>query len=205
MLTLYYSPGTISVAVAITLNEAGLDFEPVKVDFATAEQTKREYHKINPKGRVPALVSDGHVLTETGAILDYIGAIAPAAGLIPADPVQAARMREMMYYLASTMHVNHAHEMRGSRWADKQSSWDDMASKVAETMTASSAYLEANCLKGPFVLGDTFSLADPYLYVVANWLPGDGVRTEDFPKLNAFMSAMSDRASVRAVRAAGIM
>ncbi len=202
---LYYAPRTISVAVAIALEEAGLDYEAIRLDFANGEQTKPAYKQINPKGRVPALAVDGGILTETGALLDYIATIAPQAGLVPEDPVMAARMREVMYYLASTMHVNHAHKMRGHRWADKKSSWKDMKDKVAQTMTASCKYISSNGLRGPFVLGETFSLADAYLYVVCSWLEGDGVDVSAFPKILAFREAMEARPSVQAVRAAGML
>ncbi len=202
---LYYAPRTISVAVAIALEEAGLEYEAIKLDFAGGEQTKPAYKQINPKGRVPALVVDGGILTETGALLDYIAAVAPQAGLVPSDPIMAARMREVMYYIASTMHVNHAHKMRGERWADKKSSWQDMQGKVAQTMTASCDYICSNGLRGPFVLGDEVSLADVYLYVVCSWLEGDGVDVAAFPKIIAFREAMEARASVQAVRAAGML
>ena len=76
---LYYAPRTISVAVAIALEEAGPDYEAIRLDFAAGEQTKPAYKQINPKGRVPALVVDGGILTETGALLDYIAAVAPKA------------------------------------------------------------------------------------------------------------------------------
>lgn len=202
---LYYAPGTISIAVAIALEEAGLEYEAIKLDFASSEQTKPGYAQINPKGRVPALIVDGGILTETGALLDYIAAVAPEAGLLPADPIMAARMRELMYYLASTMHVNHAHKMRGHRWADKKGSWSDMKAKVPASMTASCAYVESNGLRGPFVLGDQISLADCYLYVVCSWLEGDGVDVSQFPKILAFREAMEARASVQAVKAAGML
>ncbi len=202
---LYYAPRTISVAVAIALEEAGLDYEAIRLDFADGEQSKPAYKQINPKGRVPALAVDGGILTETGALLDYIATIAPQAGLAPEDPVMAARMREVMYYLASTMHVNHAHKMRGHRWADKKSSWKDMKDKVAQTMTTSCKYISSNGLRGPFVLGETFSLADAYLYVVCSWLEGDGVDVSAFPKILAFREAMEARPSVQAVRAAGML
>ncbi len=202
---LYYAPRTISVAIAIALEEAGLDYEAIKLDFAGGEQTKPAYKQINPKGRVPALAVDGGILTETGALLEFIAAKAPEAGLVPADPVMAARMREVMFYLASTMHVNHAHKQRGHRWADKESSWKDMTAKVAETMTASCDYISANGLRGPFVLGEAISLADAYLYVVCSWLEGDGVDVSAFPKIVAFREAMEARASVQAVRAAGML
>jgi glutathione S-transferase len=95
--------------------------------------------------------------------------------------------------------------MRGHRWADKKSSWKDMKDKVAQTMTASCKYISSNGLRGPFVLGETFSLADAYLYVVCSWLEGDGVDVSAFPKILAFREAMEARPSVQAVRAAGML
>ncbi|MBD3665782.1 glutathione S-transferase family protein [Sulfitobacter aestuariivivens] len=206
MLKLFYAPGTISIAVAIALEEAGLAYEAVKVDFAAGEQTKPAYLAVNPKGRVPALVTaSGSVMTETGALLDYIADIAPAAGLRPTDPAVTQHMRSVMYYLASTMHVAHAHKMRGSRWADQQSSFDDMTAKVPQTMADCAAYVESDCLRGAYVLGDTISIADPYLFVVCNWLQGDGVTVSDYPAVAAFLERMNARDSVKAMRAKGIL
>ncbi|MEM8578862.1 MAG: glutathione S-transferase family protein [Pseudomonadota bacterium] len=200
---LHYAPGTISIAVAIALEEAGLDYEAVRVDFASAEQTQDAYLALNPKGRVPLLEAEGARLTETGAILDYIGALAPQ--LVPQDPAAAAQMRSVLYYLASTMHVNHAHRMRGHRWADREESWADMTAKVPETMAASARFVEENALRGPFVLGAELSLADPYLFTVCNWLPGDGVDMAAFPRIAGFMDAMAARPSVQAVRDRGLL
>ncbi len=202
---LYYAPGTISIAVAIALQEAGLDYEPIKIDFAAKEQSGAGYAQINPKGRVPALVVDGGILTETGALLEYIADISPAAELRPTDPLLLARMREVMFYLASTMHVAHAHKLRGSRWADKTSSYKDMKAKVPQTVRDCCRYITANGLRGPFVLGEQISIADCYLYVVCTWLDGDGVTIDDFPKIKSFMAAMEQRDSVRAVYAAGML
>lgn len=202
---LYCAPLTISVAVAIALKETGLDYEAIRLNVAESEQTGPAYKQINPKGRVPALAVDGGILTETGALLEYIAAMAPEAGLVPDNPLLAARMREVMYYLASTMHVNHAHKMRGHRWADKDASRADMTNKVTETMTESCAYISSNGLRGPFVLGEAFSIADPYLYVVCNWLEGDGVDVSAFPAIVAFRKAMEARPSVQAIRAAGLL
>lgn len=202
---LFYEDGTISVAVALALNEAGLDYDTSRIDFDTGEQTKSGYQAINPKGRVPALAVDGGILTETGAILEYVAAQAPEAGLVPSDPVLAARMREVMYYIASTMHVNHAHKARGPRWADNESSWQDMTAKVPQTMAQSAEHVENHCLRGPFVLGDTVSLADFYLLVACSWLPGDRVDLAPFPKLRAFIAAMAERPSVQRAVADGMI
>ena len=206
MLKLYYCPGTISIAVAITLEEAGLPYEAIKVDFKAAEQTRPDYLAINPKGRVPALVlDDGTVLTETGALLEYIAARAPAADLVPQLPEDTAHMRGAMYYLASTMHVAHAHKMRGSRWANNQTSFDDMTAKVPETMAASAAYVAAEVLRGPYVVKEQFTLADPYLFVVCNWLKGDGVDPDAYPKIATFLDHRETRASVKAIREKGML
>lgn len=203
---LFYAKGTISIAVAIALREAGLDWEAVQVDFANAEQTKPEYRAINPKGRVPALdVGNGRILTETGALLEYVAARAPAAELIPDDPIEAAHMRGVMYYLASTMHVNHAHKMRGARWAEKQASWDDMKAKVPQNMTESAAFVEAECLRGDYVTGARFTIGDAYLFVVCNWLELDGVAVTQFPRITAFLKRMETRESVSFVRAKGML
>ena len=203
MLKLYWAPGTIASASAIVLEEGNVHWEGIRVDFASGEQTKPAYHGVNPKGRVPALVTPEGVLTETGAILEYLAATA-VPGLVPVDPLHAARMREVMYYLASTMHVNHAHKMRGSRWADDERSWADMKAKVPETMVASCAYIES-LIEGPFLFGDHVTLADAWLYTISTWLEADGVDVTLFPKLVAFRDAMGARASVKAVRGLGMM
>lgn len=197
---LHCAKGTISIAVAIALEEAGAVWEPVRLDFSGAEQTSEAYLTLNPKGRVPTLVADDQVLTETGALLEFA---APA--LVPVDPLQAARMREVMYYLASTMHVAHAHKMRGHRWADRAESHADMKAKVPETMTVCCAYLEGALPFTPFATGADMTCADPYLFMVVGWAAGDGVDMAAFPKLSGFLEMMDARPSVQAVRAMGLL
>ncbi len=200
---LYYAPGTIAIATAIALEETGIAYTVQRIDFAKGEQLGSGYGAINPKGRVPALDVNGIILTETGAILEYLAALSPE--LMPSDPLKAAMVRSVMYYLASTMHVNHAHKLRGARWADQPSSWADMTAKVPETMAASAAYLEGNCIEGPYILGDTFCIADAYLFMVCSWLRGDGVEPAQYPKVQRLMDAMETRASVRTVREKGML
>lgn len=203
---LYYAPRTISIAVVIALEEARLPYEPVLLDFKSGEQTKPNYMALNPKGRVPALeLDDGTVLSETGALLDYVAARAPEAGLVPHDPVEAAHMRGVIHFLAATMHVNHAHNRRGHRWADQPSSLDDMKSKVAQNMTQNARYFTQACLKGDYVLGDAFSLADPHAYMLCSWLEGDGVDLTAFPEIRAFLARMNTRASVQSAIKRGML
>lgn len=205
MLKLYYASGTIAAAAAITLNEAEVDYSHRRIDFSKGEQRSPDFLAINPKGRVPALDTPNGILTETAAILEYVAATHPEAELVPNDPFLAAQMRSAMTYLASTAHVNHAHGARGSRWADQPASWEDMKQKVQVTMSDSAAYLEEHVMTGPFVLGERFSLADPYLFVLLTWLPGDGVDIGQYPNLAAFRAAMFDRPSVRMALSEGIL
>ncbi|SLN72297.1 Glutathione S-transferase GST-6.0 [Roseovarius albus] len=202
---LYAMPGTIAVASAIALKEAGIEFDLQIVDFTKGEQTGAAYSKVNAKGRVPALETPDGILTETGAILEYIAAITPEAGLTPSGAFETAQMREAMNYLASTMHVAHAHKLRGSRWATQQSSFDDMTAKVPETMSDCCAYLESHNAFTPYVMGSNYSLADPWLYAICCWLEGDGVDIAKFPKIQAFLAAMNDRPAVQAVKDLGLI
>lgn len=200
MLTLHYAPKTISVAVAIALEEVGTPYEAIRVDFASGEQTKPAYRAINPKGRVPALQTPDGVLTETPGILEYI-----APTLVPADPYAAARMREVMAYLNGTMHPHHAHGIRGERWADLETSFEDMRQKVTERMGDCCAHLEEVLPSLPFDIGDMQVVSDAYLYVVLSWLPGDGVDIADYPTLAAFQDKMRQRPSVQAVHDKGML
>lgn len=200
MLKLHYAPQTISISVAIALEEAGVPYEAVKVDFAHAAQTKPAYHAINPKGRVPALETDADILTETGAILEFA-----APTLVPADALAAAKMRELMYYLASTMHVAHAHKMRGSRWANEASSFADMTAKVPETMAACAQHLEDTLAFAPFANGSALTVADCYLFMVLSWLKRDGVDIMQTPKLAAYFKMIEARDAVITVTAKGML
>ena len=205
MIKLTYSPGTIASASAIALEESGLPWDPVRVDFTAAEQRQEPYLSLNPKDRVPVLICTDGTFTETGAILEYIAARAPEAGLAPADPVELTKMRAAMYYFASTMHPNHAHKRRGERWSDDPKAWESMAAKVPETMAACCDYVENHVLTGPFILGDRLCVADCYLYTISTWLEGDDVDITAFPKLAAFRDTMAARPSVQAVTEKGML
>lgn len=198
MLRFFYAPKTCALASHIALEEAGVEYEPVRVDFAAAEQTKPAYLAVNPKGRVPALATDRGVLTETPAILAYVAQSFPARRLAPLDDAFAfARVQAFVSYLCSTVHVAHAHKLRGYRWASEQSSFDDMKRKVPESMGACFQLIEMEMLAGPWVMGEDYTICDPYLFTVASWLESDGVDPARFPKVQDHMRRMAARPAVR--------
>jgi len=198
MYTLYFAPGTCALASHIALAESGLPYEIKRIRFAENEQRSEAYLKINPKGRVPALVTDKGVLSETVAILAFIAQAVPQAKLAPlADPFLFARMQAFNAYLASTVHVAHAHGRRGARWADEPSSHADMLRKVPQTMGECFRLIENDFLAGPYVLGEQYSVADPYLFTIAGWLEGDKVDIAEFPRVQAHYERMKARPAVQ--------
>ncbi|MFN7152140.1 MAG: glutathione S-transferase family protein [Acidovorax sp.] len=197
-LTLYYTPGTCAQAVRIALEEAGAAHELVRVDFAAGQQRTPEYLAINPKGRVPALVTPHGTLTETSALLAYVAQSFPEAHLAPTDAHGFARMQEFHSYLASTVHIAHAHRPRASRWADEPEAIAAIQRKVPQNMTECFDLIEGHYLgEGPWVLGEQYTVADGYLFTIGTWLKSDGVDIASFPKVFAHTQRMLQRPAVQ--------
>jgi glutathione S-transferase len=203
MMKLYFAANTCALASHIALEEAGADYATVRVNFAVNEQRSPEYLAINPKGRVPALITDSGILTETPAMLAFIAQSFPGANLAPLDdPFRFAEVQAFNSYLCSTVHVAHAHRMRGARWADDQAAIDAMKRKVPDSVGACFDLIETKMLRGPWVMGESYTICDPYLFTIARWLEGDGIDPARFPKVKAHRDRMSERSAVRKVLAA---
>lgn len=199
MMKLFYAPGSAALAAHIALEEVGAEYDAIKVDLVAGEQKKPEYLAINPKGRVPALVTERGVLTETPAILGYIAQIFPQAHLIPSDPFELAQVQAFNAYICATVHVAHAHGRRGYRWANEQASLDDMLNKLPETVGEAFDLIERDLLKGPWVMGEQYTICDPYLFMAALWRKGDGVPAERHPRVEDHMQRMRQRPAVASV------
>lgn len=202
--TLYLAAGTCAQAVHIALHDAGAEHRVQRVDFAAGEQRSPAYLAVNPRGRVPALVTERGTLTEVPALLLFIAQSFPSAKLAPLDdPFRLARLQAFNSYLCSTVHVAHAHKRRGARWADEAAAHEAMQRKVPANMAECFAHIEAEWLRdGPWVMGADYSIADPYLFTIAEWLEGDGVDPSPFPRVLAHRARMAVRESVQAAKAA---
>jgi glutathione S-transferase len=202
MLKLFYSPNSCALASHIALQETGATYQTMRLDFRANEQRKPEYLAINPKGRVPALVTDKGVLTETPAILAFIAQSFPDARLAPLDdPFAFARVQAFNSYLCSTVHVAHAHRLRGYRWADDADAIAAMQKKVPQSVGECFELIERTMFVGPWVMGDAYTICDPYLFTLTGWLESDGVDVARFPKVQDHMRHMSERPAVKAVLA----
>jgi glutathione S-transferase len=196
----YYAPGTCALACHIALEAAGADYEAVRLDFRAGQQQTPAYLAINPKGRVPALVTARGVITETPALLLYIAQMHPQAALAPLDdPYALAELQAVNSYLCSTVHVFHAHRPRAYRWADDEAAQRSMQAKVAQNMGDAFAYIESQLLRGPWVMGDAYTVADPYLFTIGTWLAGDGVDIERFPRVAAHSRRVRELPAVQRV------
>ncbi len=197
MLKLFYSPGACSLASHIALEEAGAPYELMRLNFKADDQRKPEYLKVNPKGRVPALVTDRGILTESPAILAYIAQAYPAAKLAPTDPFDFARAQAFNSYLCSTVHVSHAHRVRGNRWVDDPAALKEMQRKVPETVGAAFELIENGMLEGPWVMGKDYSICDGYLFTMAQWMEGDGVDLSKLPRVMEHRARVAERPAVK--------
>lgn len=202
MLKLFSYPGTVSLACQIALEEAGAEYELVRVDFATNAQRAPEYLAINPKSRVPALATDRGVITEAPAILTYIAQAFPAAKLAPVDdPFAFAQVQAFNTYLCSWVHPAAAHRHRGYRWADDPAAIADMRRKAPEVFAEGMRIIEAEYFRGPWVMDEAYSICDPYLFTVAGWLERDGIDPAQFPKVSEHFARMRLRPAVSKVLA----
>jgi glutathione S-transferase len=138
------------------------------------------------------------VLTETPAILAYLAQSFPRAGLAPlSDAFAFAQIQAFNSYLCSTLHVAHAHRMRGHRWADDEAAIAAMRRAVPRSVSACYALIEEGMLQGPWVMGKAWSICDAYLFTLSQWLESDGVEAARFPRVLDHRRRMSDRPAVR--------
>jgi glutathione S-transferase len=201
----YFAPHTCALASHIVLEQAGADYQLERVDFKTNEQRGPGYLKINPKARVPALVTDRGVLTETPAILAFVAQRHPEANLAPLDdPFAFAEVQSFNSYLCSTVHVAHAHRVRGYRWVDgaDTAAIEAMKKKVPQSVGDCFDLIERELFRGPWVMGDRYTISDPYLFTLAQWLEGDGVDVARFPKVAEHRARMAEDPVVKRVIAA---
>src|SRR4029077_12522107 len=160
MIKLYCASGTCALASHIALEEACAKYETVKLDFAQGDQRKPDYLKVNPKGRVPALITERGILTETPAILAWVAQTFPQAKLAPVDPFEFGVAQAFNSYLCSTVHPAHAHGRRGARWSDDAAAQETMKAKVPQNMSGCYILIENDYLKGPWVMGASYSICD---------------------------------------------
>ena len=203
---LYHSPGACSLAPHIVLEELGIPYRLERIAIAEGQHLSADYLAINPRGRVPVLRVDDGVFGENVAILTYLALLKPESGLLPAPGTLAfGRTLEWAGWLASTLHIAFAHYWRPERFlpagADS-AAMTDFALASIETLFGE---IEG-ALGESWLVGDLYTIADPYLLVFYRWGNRVGLpMAERFPAWRKWVRRMFDRPAVaRAVEAEGI-
>lgn len=190
---LYYSPGACSLAPHIVAREAGIELQLEKVDTATKKtETGRDYYTVNPKGYVPALeLDDGQVLTEGPVIVQYLGDRKPNGLVPPNGTMERYRLQEMLGFINSEIHKTYSPMFNPKLTPE-------MKAERTEHLLRRYGVVEAMLDGRPFLLGDTFTAADAYLYTVTNWANYLEIDLSPFPNLLAFQKRVAARPAVQA-------
>lgn len=191
---LYYAPGACSQAPHIILHELGLSHDAERVDLrARQTESGRAYSEINPKGSVPALEMDsGEVLTENAVILQYLGDRSGMAEVLP--PVgnfRRYRVLEWVNYIATELHKSFGPLFSPDAGDETKAFGKQLIAKRLD-------YVESELGDGPFLMGETLTLPDAYLFVMTGWAD-KMIGLDRWPNLNAFRERMMERDSVRHV------
>jgi glutathione S-transferase len=169
MIKLYYSPGACSLASHIVLEELGIAYEPVLVSIKDGDQKRPEFLRVNPRGRVPALNVDGKVLTESVAILTYLGGGYPDRGLWPKETWKQAEALSFMSWLSNTVHITFAHIWRVERYASDDAAKQNVSALARENLVKHFAEIDKLLTGRSFAMGGQYSVVDPYLLVFYRW------------------------------------
>ena len=198
---LYYAPGACSLASHIALEEVGLPYETVRLDLAAGDQRKPEYLALNPRGRVPTLVVDGHILTENVGILTYLGGGYPRKGLWPDDTWHQALAVSTMAWLSNTVHATFAHLVRAARYTDDAAAQESVKAK-ARTMYGEQLAEIDRLLKGrKWAIGNHYTVVDGYLVVFYRWGNRNNFPVKDLANYTALVDKVLARPAVKKVMA----
>lgn len=199
---LYYSPGACSLSPHIVAREAGIELALEKVDTKTKRtESGRDYFEINPKGYVPALELDnGDVLTEGPVIAQYLADQKPGTGLALANGTpDRYRLQEMLGYINSEIHKSYSPLFNPA-------TPPDVREERKAYLRKRYALLDRKLAQQPWLSGDTFSVADAYLFTVTNWAKPVDLDLSEFTALNAFQQRVAARPAVQsAMQAEGLL
>ncbi len=190
---LYYTPGACSLAPHIVAREAGLPITLEKVDLAKhTTEAGQDFRAINPKGYVPAIaLNDGSLLTEAAAIIQYLADQQPASNLAPANgTTERYRLIEWITFISSEIHKGF-----GPLW--NPTTPDSVKTAAKDRLATRFAYLDERLGQQPFLMGETFTIADAYLFTVVNWTNFHGIDISSFKNLSAFMGRVAARPKVQ--------
>jgi glutathione S-transferase len=198
---LYFSTGACSLSPRIVLMEAGLPFTAEKTDLKSKKTVSgADYLAVNSKGSVPALeLDDGQVLTEGPAIIQYLADLKPDSGLAPrAGTFERYRLMEILNFITSELH-------KGFSPLFKQDSPAGVRQAAMDNLTKKLDWLSTHLGGRKYLMGDTFTVADAYLFTVLRWSALVHLDLSRWPSLVAYVARVGERPKVKeALQAEGL-
>jgi glutathione S-transferase len=198
---LYYAPGACSLASHIALEEAGLAYETHKLNLAEGDQRKPEYLKLNPRGRVPTLVVDGHVLTENVGIITWIAGGHPKAGIWPKETWDQAKAVSTMAWLSNTVHTSFGMMFRSERYIDGDMPREALKAKARANYEACLREIDTLLQGHTWAIGGRYSVVDGYLLVFYRWGNRNKMDVKGLKNYSALMDRVLARPAVKKVMA----
>ena len=199
---LYYSPGACSLSPHIVLREAGLPFEPVLASTKTHKLSDgTDYYTINPKGYVPLLeFDDGQRLSEGPAIVQFIADKAPEKRLAPPNgTLERYRLQEWLNFITSELH-------KGIGLIFNPNMPEEAKAVARARATDRLKWVDTQLAGKQFLMGESFSVADAYLFTVTNWTKYTGIDISGMPNLTAYQARVAARPAVQqALQAEGLL
>jgi glutathione S-transferase len=201
MYRLYWAQETGALAPQIILEEAGVEYERVILDYENGEETQAEYLAINPRGQIPALrLPDGSVMTESAAMVLHIADSYPGAGLLPvAGSAEHAQVYRWLFYAVANLYETDLRLYYSDRYTTKSSCVESVKMSARKYMDQSFDLLEAELGKGPYLLGDQYSVIDPYLLMLALWHEQPEILFARCPKLKWLCETVRSRPAVQRI------
>lgn len=198
---LYYAPGACSLASHIALEEVGVPYETVRLNLAEGDQRKPEYLKLNPRGRVPTCVVDGHVITENVGIIAYFAGGYPQAGIWPRDTWHQALAISTMAWLSNTVHACYGHLVRPARYADDDPSRESIRTKARVMYEDYLREIDGLLAGRKWAIGERYSVVDGYLLVFYRWGNRQKMPVRDMRNYSALIERVMARPAVKKVMA----
>ena len=199
---LFYSPGACSLSPHIVLNELDLPYTVEKVDLKThTTASGADFYTLNAKGYVPALQLDnGEVLTEGPAIIQYLAEHKPQANLLPpAGTLERARVQEWLNFIGTELHKTLAALFNPSISPEAKG-------KTIETFGKRLGFVDKALQGKDYLTGNTFSVADAYLFTIVNWAPMLKIDLSPWPTVVQFQKRVANRPAVqKTLKAEGLI
>src|SRR3569833_1099568 len=196
---LFYSPGACSMASHIALEETGEPYRPVETLLSQKQHMTPEYLAITPRGRVPALVVDGRVITENTAILTYLGLKYPQTGMYPSGTIEQVLCIAQMAWFSNTPHIFQKANFRPYYFVDREELYDDIRTKAKESYWKNMQEIDGLIAGQQWIMGERYTVVDPYALVFYNWGLGNGMPMGELKNFTRHKDQMIGRPAVRTV------